>query len=603
MKGLKFLFLFTFVFADDPWYKNANYYQVYPRSFKDSDSNGIGDIRGVIEKLPYLHDLGMDGIWLNPIMKSPQADAGYDISDYREIESLFGTMEDFLELLNEAKQLGMHLIMDFVPNHTSNEHEWFIKSENGEEGYEDYYIWHPGTRDENGDLKPPNEWVSVMVGSMWEWSEKRQAFYFHQFLPQQPDLNYRNPKVVEEMKNVMRFWLEKGISGFRIDAVPCLFEVSSDSPEFYLQEPPSGECDEPTLSCYYKHIYTQNQSETYDMVAEWRSVLNEFSSIEPKVMMLEVLVSPEDLRRYYTRGADIPFNFEPLYTWKENRSAWEIRVFIENYLNHIPDGNSPNWVLGNHDNSRLATRLGEKRIDLFNILLQTLPGNAVTYNGEEFGMTDVFISWEDTQDPQACATNRTFYTQRTRDPARTPFQWNSNKNAGFSDAEKTWLPVGSKYVDVNVEKELKSSNSHLKIFKKLVSLHKLPEFRDGKYESSSDTSQNVFSYVRSHPATENIYIIALNFGKSDVTLDMREQFRNLPSNFKIVVASLHTNLSEGTKVSIKKVTIPAEAGVVFISNGNVIFLSTFLHIFLMIMYGNILSQIKKKILVSIFIIF
>lgn len=280
------------------------------------------------------------------------------------------------------------------------------------------------------------------------------------------------------------------------------------------------------------------------MVSEWREVLNEYNDIEPKVMMLEVLVSPEDLNRYYLRGADIPFNFEPLYTWNAKRSARDIRIFIENYLNHIPPGNSPNWVLGNHDNKRLASRLGENRIDLFNILLQTLPGNAVTYNGEEIGMTDVFITWEDTQDPQACATNRTFYQERTRDPARTPFQWNGEQNAGFSTAESTWLPVGTAYLDVNVEKELKATNSHLKIFKKLVALHKLPEFRNGIYESSSDTSQEVFSYVRSLQ-NGSTYLIALNFGANNVTIDIKRQFRQLPENFYMVLASLDTGFVEG----------------------------------------------------------
>lgn len=187
ISSLFLCFLLGFV-SSQPWYKNANFYPIYPRSFKDSDGNGIGDIKGVISKLNYLKELGMDGIWLNPIMKSPQVDAGYDISNYREISDIFGTMNDFLELLEKTKALGMHLIMDFVPNHTSNEHEWFVKSENREVGYEDYYIWHPGFKNEDGTRRPPNEWVSVMVGSMWEWSKIRQEYYFHQFMPQQVSL-------------------------------------------------------------------------------------------------------------------------------------------------------------------------------------------------------------------------------------------------------------------------------------------------------------------------------------------------------------------------------------------------------------------------------
>lgn len=216
----------TLVSCQKDWWETGTFYQIYPRSFRDSDGDGVGDIKGIIEKLDHLKDLGITATWLSPIMKSPMVDFGYDISDFKDIDPIFGTMKDFEDLLKKAKQLGIKLIMDFVPNHSSDEHEWFILSENRTEGYEEYYVWKDG-KDckeepwEEGEVpcKPPNNWNAVFRGSAWEWSPMRKQFYFHQFHPRQPDLNFRNPKVEEEMKDVLRFWLDKGVDGFRIDAM------------------------------------------------------------------------------------------------------------------------------------------------------------------------------------------------------------------------------------------------------------------------------------------------------------------------------------------------------------------------------------------------
>lgn len=231
---------------------------------------------GIASKLEYLKEIGITGTWLSPIFKSPMVDFGYDTEDYREIQPEYGTMADFEALVTRCKELDIKLILDFVPNHTSDKHDWFIRSANNETDYRDYYIWHPG-KIVNGTRVPPNNWVSVFRFSAWEWNNQRQEYYLHQFVKEQPDLNYRNPQVVQAMKDVLIYWMEKGVSGFRVDAVPYLFEVEADADGNYPDEPLSGECDDPDSQCYLKHIYTQNIDDTFDMAYEWREVLDKFT--------------------------------------------------------------------------------------------------------------------------------------------------------------------------------------------------------------------------------------------------------------------------------------------------------------------------------------
>lgn len=390
----------------------------------------------------------MDGIWLSPIMKSPQADFGYDISDFRDVHYEYGTLQDFDDLAAECKRLGIKLIMDFVPNHTSNEHEWFEKSETSEPGYEDFYIWRSPTFDNVSNIMvPPTNWRAIFAGEAWTWSEKRQKMYFHTFLKEQVDLNYRNPKVVEEMKNVLKFWMERGVSGFRIDAITHLFEKTnadgsfSDEPRSY--DPNCG----PTDYCYLNHVNTWNQPETYDMVQQWRKFLEDFTQTynsDSKVLMVEAGGSIDQIQSYYkdgtVLGAQIPFNFQLMGRLKVDSNAEEYKNIIEDWLFKVPPGQFANWVvsgrmlmkilslfhkimtsfqLGNHDNHRTASRYGVEKGDLLNILLQTLPGAAITYQGEELVMEDVHLTWEETVDPAACLNDRENYHRNSRDPART----------------------------------------------------------------------------------------------------------------------------------------------------------------------------------------
>lgn len=278
-----FIFLVSFtasqVFARDEWWEHGHFYQIYPRSFQDSDDDGIGDLNGITQRLPYFNEIGVTGVWLSPIFESPMLDFGYDISDFRKIQSEYGTMDDFDRMIKRAKELDIKVILDFVPNHCSDKHEWFKKATNPKdkehEKYRDYFIWNEGKKLENGTRAPPSNWLSIFRGSAWQWHEEMQSFYLHQFLSEQPDLNFRNKAVREEMNEVLRFWLRKGVSGFRIDAVPFIVEADVNDKGLYDDEPKSGFNCNPQDSCYLDHIYTKDQPETYDMIYEWRRVLKE----------------------------------------------------------------------------------------------------------------------------------------------------------------------------------------------------------------------------------------------------------------------------------------------------------------------------------------
>lgn len=340
------------------WWEGGNFYQIYPRSFKDSDGDGIGDLLGIASKVQYLSELGIDGVWLSPIMKSPQADYGYDISDYRDISPEFGTLADFDVLLAECSKYNVKLILDLVPNHTSDEHEWFIKSEKREPGYENYYVWHPGKFNPvTGQRVPPNNWVSVFRFPAWKWSPTRKQFYLHAFLDKQPDLNYRNRKVVQEVKDVITFWLGKGVQGFRIDAVPFMFEVKPDGRGNYPDEPLTGGAEDPTCTdpdnyCYTQHIYTLDQDETYDMIFQWRALMNDFAKTYDnvtKVIMTEAYTSLDNMIRFYgdgkRNGSNVPFNFELISNVNINSTASDYKARIDNWLSRVPPGKHANWVV------------------------------------------------------------------------------------------------------------------------------------------------------------------------------------------------------------------------------------------------------------------
>jgi alpha-glucosidase len=357
MFGVEKVIFLTFIvsvsISRSQWYDGANFYQIYPRSFKDSDGDGVGDLQGIKSKLQYVKDLGIDGVWLSPIYKSPMADHGYDISDYRDIHHEFGTLQDFDELVNECNKLGLKLILDFVPNHSSDEHEWFKKSERREPGYEDYYIWRPAKLDPvSNSLTPPTNWNSAFRFSAWRYSDIRKEMYYHFFHYKQPDLNYRNPKLVQEMKDVLSYWMEKGVSGFRIDAIATLFEKENADGSFPNEERTYNPACDQYDECYLTHLYTLDQDECYDMVYQWRKLVDDFSAshiVEPKVLMTESSQGIDKTLRYYgngsVEGSHIPFNFELLQKVNINSKAEDFKNIIEEWLTKMPAGHMANWVV------------------------------------------------------------------------------------------------------------------------------------------------------------------------------------------------------------------------------------------------------------------
>ncbi|KAH8401375.1 hypothetical protein KR009_004964 [Drosophila setifemur] len=527
--------------AEVGWWKTGQFYQIYPRSFKDSDGNGVGDLNGITQQLPYLKEIGITATWLSPVFTSPMADFGYDVADLKAIDPLFGTMEDFDSLIARAKELDIKIILDFVPNHTSDECDWFIRSAAGEEEYKDFYVWHTG-KVVNGIRQPPTNWISVFRGSMWTWNEQRQAYYLHQFHAKQPDLNYRNPKVVEAMKDVLRFWIRKGAYGFRIDAVPHVFEVPADSDGNWPDEPRNEDVHDPEDYTYLNHVYTTDQPETLELVYEFRDVIEELDAElggDDRVLLTEAYTSLETLMLYYGNGSDkgahIPFNFEMLANINFNSDAYHYAELIHNWMDNMPEGQVANWVFGNHDSSRIGSRLGADRIDAINMLTLTLPGVSITYQGEELGMTDVFISWEDTVDPQACQSNEQEFERLTRDPVRTPFQWSDEQNAGFSNASVTWLPLSSDYKLVNVKRERGIALSHLNVYKQLRALRDEPTLKQGDL-SVAPIGPNVLAFKRSL-AGQKSYITVVNINDDVESVNLDSVFTSISTQLQYVVVN------------------------------------------------------------------
>ncbi|BFG05998.1 maltase A3 [Drosophila madeirensis] len=527
--------------AEVGWWKSAQFYQIYPRSFKDSDGDGVGDINGITQQLAYLKEIGITATWLSPIFTSPMADFGYDVANLTDIDPIFGTMEDFERLLARAKELDIKIILDFVPNHTSDECDWFVRSAAGEEEYKDFYVWHTG-KVVNGIRQPPTNWIGVFRGSMWTWHEGRQAYYLHQFHAKQPDLNYRDPKVVEVMKDVLRFWLRKGAFGFRIDAVPHVYEVPADADGNWPDEPRNENTQDPEDYTYLQHIYTTDQPETIELVYAFREVIQEIDQElggDDRVLLTEAYSPLNILMQYYGNathlGSQIPFNFNLLANIGFDSDAYHYSELIHNWLDNMPEGQVANWVFGNHDQSRIGSRLGADRIDAANMIVLTLPGISITYQGEEMGMTDVYISWEDTVDPQACQANEEAFERLTRDPVRTPFQWSDDKNAGFSDAPSTWLPVAQDYKLVNVKRERGIALSHLNIYKQLRALRDEPALRQGDVTVNA-IGPNVLAFKRSL-AGQKSYITVININDDVESINLDSVFTSISSQLQYVVVN------------------------------------------------------------------
>jgi alpha-glucosidase len=477
------------------WWQKGVIYQIYPRSFQDSNGDGVGDLPGIVSRLDYLKSLRINAVWISPIYPSPMADFGYDISNYTDIHPMFGTLKDFELLVNEVHKRDMKLILDFVPNHTSNQHPWFLESRSSRNSPKrNWYIW----KDAAPDGSAPNNWLAAFGGSAWEWDEQTGQYYYHAFLKEQPDLNWRNPEVQKAMLDAMRFWLDKGVDGFRVDV---MWHMIKDD-QFR---------DNPTNPAYQQHmstydqllpVYSTDQPEVHKIVRMMRDLLD---SYDDRMMIGEIYLPINKLVTYYgtdRKGAHLPFNFHLITL------PWDARMIstaIDEYESALPLHGWPNWVLGNHDQPRVASRIGIEQARVAAMLLLTLRGTPTIYYGDEIGLKDVPIPFEEIKDPQGLNMPD---KNLSRDPARTPMQWDENTYAGFSSA-KPWLRVDRNHKSINVKNQNALPESMLSLYKKLIDLRKNEaSLAIGDYKPVHSDNQMI-AYIR-HSPEASAFLVVLN---------------------------------------------------------------------------------------------
>jgi alpha-glucosidase len=483
------------------WWQSGVIYQIYPRSFQDSNGDGIGDLNGIRSRLDHLVELGIDAIWLSPIFPSPMADFGYDVADYCGIDPMFGTLEDFDRLLAAAHDKSLRLILDFVPNHTSDRHPWFSESRSSvSSARRDWYIW----RDPGTDGGPPNNWVSEFGGPAWTFDGQSGQYYYHAYLSQQPDLNWRNPDVQAAMLDVLRFWLQRGIDGFRVDAIHHLFEDAQ------LRDNPVNPQWRVGMSPARRliRLHTMDQPEVHGAIRLMRQLADQYGD---RLLIGEAYLPIDRLMSYYGEnltGFHLPFNFHLI------SALWTpaaISSLVELYEQALPPGGWPNWVLGNHDRSRVATRLGIGQARVAAMLLLTLRGTPTIYQGEELGMQDAPIAPDLVRDPWE---KNVPGLGLGRDPVRTPMLWSCEPHGGFS-AARPWLPVATEGT-ASCERQRNDPASMLWLYRSLLWLRRAePALTVGSYQNITHTDC-VLAYQREHLGRK--FQVALNMSGSPQTL-------------------------------------------------------------------------------------
>ncbi len=500
--------------ADPDWWRQAVFYEIYVRSFQDSNGDGVGDLAGLTQRLDYLNDgtprsLGVDALWLTPINPSPMYDFGYDVSEYTAVDPLFGTLGDLDTLIAEAHRRGIRIILDLVPNHSSHEHAWFRDARRSRSAAKrDWYIW----RDPSSDGGPPNNWVSSFGGPAWTLDETTGQYYLHSFLAEQPDLNFRNPAVVAAMEGVIGFWLERGVDGFRVDVIHKMIKDAA-----LRDNPPPDESDPHPIRDYFgqQHIYDHDRPEVHDIIRSWRRLLDQAGA---RMMVGEVyLLDPAAVVPYYGRALDelnLAFNFA--FLW----SPWDAAAFrarVDEMEALLPPGAQPTYVLSSHDAPRHRTRfddpgLGADRARLAALMLLTLRGTPFLYYGEEIGMRDGEIPSDRVCDPVGKR-----FPGLGRDPERTPMQWSAAANAGFTRAADTWLPVSDDYAAVNVAAQDHDPDSLLNFYRRAIWFRKsAPALTLGSYRPL-DSAPDTFVYVREH--AQQRLLVALNFSSEERAVD------------------------------------------------------------------------------------
>jgi len=492
--------------ANFRWWERGIIYQIYPRSFMDSNGDGIGDLEGIRQKLDYLEWLGVDAIWISPVFPSPMVDFGYDVSNYTDIDPIFGTIAEFEALLAEVHARGMKLLFDYVPNHTSEQHPWFVESRSSRSNAKrDWYIW----RDPAPGGGPPNNWRSNFGGSAWEWDGQTGQYYYHAFLKEQPDLNWRHPNVQHAMLDVLRFWLEGGVDGFRVDVMHHLVKDTS-----FRDNPPNPDF-RPGMSPYRELLttHTVDLPEVQEIVAMIRGVVEEY---DDRMLVGEIYLPLERLMAYYGasgKGAHLPFNFQLIrLPWQ----AKEIAAAVERYEALLPSYAWPNWVLGNHDKPRIATRAGAAQARVAAMLLLTLRGTPTMYYGDEIGMHDVPIPAHQVQDP---FEKNVPGLGLGRDPARTPMQWSDDRSAGFTQGAP-WLPVADDFKNVNVAALRDQPTSVLTLYRRLIELRgSEPALSVGEF-APLPAGDDLIAYLRKTGGRR--LLIVLNLGAQERRFNIAE---------------------------------------------------------------------------------
>jgi alpha-glucosidase len=498
---------------DRDWWRRAVFYEIYARSFGDSNGDGVGDLQGIIDHLDYLNDgtpasLGVDALWITPINPSPMFDFGYDVSDYRSIDPLFGSLADYDRLIAEAHKRGIRILLDLVPNHSSHLHPWFIESRSSRDNPKrDWYVW----RDPGKDGGPPNNWVGSFGGAAWTLDEKTGQYYLHSFLAEQPDLNYRNPEVRRAVEDIIRFWLDRGVDGFRVDVIHKMIkdEALRDNPR------PKPEEEHPVRHYGGQiHLYDEDRPEVHDIIRAWTRILDEYGD---RMMVGEVyILDPAKLVPYYGNGRDelaLAFNFSFLWT------PWDAAAFreqVEQIEALMPPAAQPTYVLSSHDAPRQRSRFdddawGEARARVAAMMLLTLRGTPFLYYGEEIGMRNGFIPAERVCDPVGKR-----FPPLNRDPERTPMQWAAGPTAGFSSSPNTWLPIAGDADQINVAAQYNDPSSLLSFYRRLIWYRKEnPPLTEGSYQSL-EGPPGTFVYERAGGGKRTV--VALNFEARAQTL-------------------------------------------------------------------------------------
>ena len=518
-------------YKEQNWWRNAVFYEIYPRSFQDTNKDGIGDLKGITQHLDYLKDLGVDAIWLTPIYPSPQVDFGYDISDYEAIDPKYGTMADFDRLIAEANKRHIRVLMDMVMNHTSDKHKWFLQSRSSKDNpYRDWYVWHDGKGETATDKgQPPNNWQSVFGHSAWEWDDKTRQYYYHKFYIQQPDLNWNNPKVHQAFKDIIDFWLKKGVGGFRFDAITTLFE----DPQMRDEEVVLDKNGQPLINVYgdqaVKGNLTDNLPGVHDVMAEMRSEADKFSTGKypgTRVFIGETYLPNilELLKQYGTPEHpefQLPMDTQILLINKMDASAFRSKLEdAETELGtHVPL-----LVFDNHDNPRIDARYGDGVHDtdierVISTVLFASKGAALFYNGDEIGMkTTPPTRKEDVKDPIGITG---WPKEKGRDGERTPMQWTPDPNAGFTAPNvKPWLPVPPNNATINVETEKSDPKSLYNWYKALIQLKKTNHaLAEGEDTMLDVDNTKVLSWKRQAAGAPPV-VVAVNFTAEPQTVNL-----------------------------------------------------------------------------------